>query len=136
MYSHSIQMLQSVRHIFIPAERKIPKIRIETRQADRLISQRIIVAIDSWPKHSRYPVVSIALLFFFFVVSLQLPSLGIPISIIFFWIWLQLPILFFFLHGIFRSIFHKCLGFPLPLMECIPISFFVHLFCSILFRWK
>lgn len=46
----------SVRHIFVPAERKIPKIRIETRQADRLISQRIIVAIDSWPRHSRYPV--------------------------------------------------------------------------------
>lgn len=46
----------SLRHIFVPAERKIPKIRIETRQADRLISQRIIVAIDSWPRHSRYPV--------------------------------------------------------------------------------
>nr|CAD7453909.1 unnamed protein product [Timema tahoe] len=43
------------RHIFVPAERKIPKIRIETRQADTLSSQRIIVAIDSWPRNSRYP---------------------------------------------------------------------------------
>ncbi|XP_046384891.1 exosome complex exonuclease RRP44 [Ischnura elegans] len=45
----------STRHLFVPAERKIPKVRIETRQADVLASQRIIVAIDSWPRHSRYP---------------------------------------------------------------------------------
>ncbi|XP_071443528.1 exosome complex exonuclease RRP44 [Hetaerina americana] len=45
----------STRHLFVPAERKIPKVRIETRQADVLSSQRIIVAIDSWPRHSRYP---------------------------------------------------------------------------------
>ncbi|GLG96173.1 Exosome complex exonuclease RRP44 [Gryllus bimaculatus] len=45
----------TVRHIFVPAERKIPKIRIETRQSEVLASQRIIVAIDSWPRHSRYP---------------------------------------------------------------------------------
>lgn len=43
------------RHIFVPAERKIPKIRIETRQAEQLKMQRIIVAIDQWPRHSRYP---------------------------------------------------------------------------------
>jgi len=47
-----------VRHIFVPAERKISKVRIETRQADTLSSQRIIVAIDSWPRNSRYPLVS------------------------------------------------------------------------------
>ncbi|XP_035905748.1 exosome complex exonuclease RRP44 [Anopheles stephensi] len=45
----------STRHIFVPAERKIPRIRIETRQAGTLLSQRIIVAIDQWPRHSRYP---------------------------------------------------------------------------------
>lgn len=45
----------SVRHIFIPAERKIPRIRIETRQAEKLYGQRIIVAIDQWPRHSRLP---------------------------------------------------------------------------------
>lgn len=43
------------RHLFVPAERKIPKIRIETRQAAALASQKIIVAIDSWPRTSRYP---------------------------------------------------------------------------------
>ncbi len=43
------------RHIFVPAEKKIPKIRIETRQSAVLLGQRIIVAVDSWPRHSRYP---------------------------------------------------------------------------------
>jgi len=47
-----------VRHIFVPAERKVPKVRVETRQADALSGQRIIVAIDSWPRNSRYPLVS------------------------------------------------------------------------------
>eukprot|EP00088_Acartia_fossae_P011168 TRINITY_DN15618_c0_g1_i4.p1 TRINITY_DN15618_c0_g1~~TRINITY_DN15618_c0_g1_i4.p1 ORF type:complete len:992 (-),score=249.26 TRINITY_DN15618_c0_g1_i4:1-2976(-) len=46
----------SNRHIFVAAEKKIPKVRIETRQSDKLIGQRIIVAIDSWPRSSRYPV--------------------------------------------------------------------------------
>ncbi|KAK6620525.1 hypothetical protein RUM43_010817 [Polyplax serrata] len=45
----------SVRHIFVPAESKIPKVRIETRQFEFLKNQRIVVAIDSWPRHSRYP---------------------------------------------------------------------------------
>ena len=43
------------RHLFTPAERRIPRIRIETRQAQTLIGQRIVVAIDFWPKHSKYP---------------------------------------------------------------------------------
>lgn len=43
----------STRHIFVPAERKIPKVRIETRQAEDLKMQRIIIAIDQWPRHSR-----------------------------------------------------------------------------------
>ncbi|XP_015122485.1 exosome complex exonuclease RRP44 isoform X2 [Diachasma alloeum] len=46
---------ENVRHLFVPAERKIPKVRIETRQAENLYKQRIIVAIDSWPRTSRYP---------------------------------------------------------------------------------
>ncbi|XP_033334555.2 exosome complex exonuclease RRP44-like protein Dis3 [Megalopta genalis] len=45
----------NVKHLFVPAERKIPKIRIETRQYELLRKQRIIVAIDSWPRNSRYP---------------------------------------------------------------------------------
>jgi len=43
------------RHVFVPAEKKIPKVRVETRQAAALAGQRVIVAIDSWPRHSRYP---------------------------------------------------------------------------------
>lgn len=46
---------ERTRHLFIPAEKRIPKIRIETRQAESLMSKRIIVAIDSWPRNSRYP---------------------------------------------------------------------------------
>ncbi|VDN03336.1 unnamed protein product [Thelazia callipaeda] len=42
--------------LFAAAERLIPRIRIETRQADRLLGKRVIVAIDSWPSDSRYPV--------------------------------------------------------------------------------
>ncbi|XP_066476116.1 exosome complex exonuclease RRP44 [Tiliqua scincoides] len=43
------------RHLFTPADRRIPRIRIETRQASVLEGQRIIVAIDGWPRNSRYP---------------------------------------------------------------------------------
>lgn len=42
-------------HLFVPADKKIPKIRIETRQSEFLKNQKIIVAVDSWPRHSRYP---------------------------------------------------------------------------------
>lgn len=51
--------LQSNRHLFVPAEKKVPKIRIETRQAEKLMGKRIIVVIDSWPKQSRYPQVNL-----------------------------------------------------------------------------
>ena len=46
---------EKTRHIFIPSEKRIPRIRIETRQADVLMSHRIIVSIDCWPRSSRYP---------------------------------------------------------------------------------
>ncbi|CAG10087.1 unnamed protein product [Tetraodon nigroviridis] len=49
------QIKESTRHLFTPADRCIPRIRIETRQASALAGQRIMVAIDGWPKHSRYP---------------------------------------------------------------------------------
>lgn len=54
---------QSTRHLFTPADPRIPRIRIETRQASALAGQRIMVAIDGWPKHSRYPNVSLRNLF-------------------------------------------------------------------------
>ncbi|KAK9499175.1 hypothetical protein O3M35_003675 [Rhynocoris fuscipes] len=43
------------RHLFIPAKRQIPKVRIETRQGEKLANQRIVVVIDNWPRNSRYP---------------------------------------------------------------------------------
>ncbi|CAO4376025.1 unnamed protein product [Caenorhabditis nigoni] len=43
------------RHLFCPAERLIPRIRIETEQAEILSQQRIVVAIDHWPRDSKYP---------------------------------------------------------------------------------
>uniref|UniRef100_A0A9J8BSZ9 Exosome complex exonuclease RRP44 n=1 Tax=Cyprinus carpio carpio TaxID=630221 RepID=A0A9J8BSZ9_CYPCA len=46
---------EATRHLFTPADRRIPRIRIETRQAANLAGQRIMVAIDGWPKNSRYP---------------------------------------------------------------------------------
>lgn len=46
---------ESTRHLFTPADRRIPRIRIETRQAETLEKQRIIVVIDGWPRNSRYP---------------------------------------------------------------------------------
>ncbi|KAI1899592.1 hypothetical protein AGOR_G00063380 [Albula goreensis] len=46
---------EATKHLFTPADRRIPRIRIETRQAAALEGQRIMVAIDGWPKHSRYP---------------------------------------------------------------------------------
>ncbi|VDN17785.1 unnamed protein product [Gongylonema pulchrum] len=46
----------STRVLFAAAERLIPRIRIETRQADRIRGKRVVVAIDSWPRDSRYPI--------------------------------------------------------------------------------
>lgn len=45
----------ATRHLFVASEKRIPKIRIETRQAETLKNQRIIVNIDCWPRDSRYP---------------------------------------------------------------------------------
>jgi exosome complex exonuclease DIS3/RRP44 len=40
---------------FFPIDRRIPRIRIRTRQAPQLVGQRIVVAIDSWEKTSKHP---------------------------------------------------------------------------------
>ncbi|ETW05835.1 hypothetical protein H310_03502 [Aphanomyces invadans] len=47
---------QTTNVLFVPVDRKIPKIRISTRQHDTLMDKRIVVAIDSWPVDSRFPV--------------------------------------------------------------------------------
>ena len=40
----------------VPMDKRIPKIRIRTRQADELMGKRVLVTIDSWDRDSRYPV--------------------------------------------------------------------------------
>lgn len=49
------RMIAQTRCLFIPGDRRIPVIRIETRQYETLKNQRILVTIDSWPRASRYP---------------------------------------------------------------------------------
>ncbi|KAJ6809856.1 exosome complex exonuclease RRP44-like protein A [Iris pallida] len=41
--------------LFVSKDRRIPKIRIQTRQLDNLLDKRIIVVVDSWDCSSRYP---------------------------------------------------------------------------------
>ncbi|KDQ11177.1 hypothetical protein BOTBODRAFT_68089 [Botryobasidium botryosum FD-172 SS1] len=38
-----------------PVDRRLPRIRIRTRQAPLLLEQKILVSIDRWEKTSRYP---------------------------------------------------------------------------------
>ncbi|KAG9232907.1 exosome complex exonuclease exoribonuclease-like protein [Amylocarpus encephaloides] len=40
----------------IPMDKKIPKIRVRTRQAGEIIGKRVLVTIDSWDRDSRHPV--------------------------------------------------------------------------------
>lgn len=40
----------------IPMDKRIPKIRLRTRQAEELLGKRVLVTIDSWDQDSRYPV--------------------------------------------------------------------------------
>ena len=40
----------------VPMDKKIPRIRIRTRQAGELLGKRVLVTIDSWDRDSRYPV--------------------------------------------------------------------------------
>lgn len=52
--SHS-PMGSTRRHTFVPAERCIPRVHLETRQANALLGKRILINIDSWPRSSRFP---------------------------------------------------------------------------------
>ena len=45
----------AVRLLAIPVDRRLPKIRIQTRQASALLDQRIVVVIDDWPIDSPHP---------------------------------------------------------------------------------
>ena len=42
--------------IFVPVDKRIPRVKIQTRQIENLLNQRIAVAIDSWDTTSRSPV--------------------------------------------------------------------------------
>ncbi|OQV16180.1 Exosome complex exonuclease RRP44 [Hypsibius exemplaris] len=46
----------STRYVFVPADRKIPLVRVETQQGDLLQGKRIVVAIDEWPRSSKLPI--------------------------------------------------------------------------------
>lgn len=47
--------VQTSHCLVVPIDRKIPKIKIQTRQQETLMDKRILVAIDSWPADSRFP---------------------------------------------------------------------------------
>ncbi|KAL8637754.1 MAG: hypothetical protein Q9228_005007, partial [Teloschistes exilis] len=40
----------------IPMDKRVPKIRLRTRQVDELVGKRVLVTVDSWDQDSRYPV--------------------------------------------------------------------------------
>ncbi|CAM9455731.1 unnamed protein product [Pylaiella littoralis] len=46
---------QATSALFMPVDRKIPWVRIQTRQRDVLSTKRILVAMDSWPAWCKYP---------------------------------------------------------------------------------
>jgi exosome complex exonuclease DIS3/RRP44 len=54
--SDSVKQGRKQQTVFLmPMDKRIPKIRIRTRQAGELIGKRVLVTIDSWDRDSRYP---------------------------------------------------------------------------------
>ncbi len=45
-------------HMFLPDNKKLPRVRIETRNVDRFDGKKIVIQIDQWPITSRFPIVS------------------------------------------------------------------------------
>ncbi|KAG9080496.1 exosome catalytic subunit dis3, partial [Ceratobasidium sp. 370] len=46
----------SAQTVFVtPVDRALPRIRLRTRQAPSLLGQKILVSLDRWDSHSRYP---------------------------------------------------------------------------------
>ncbi|EFA82959.1 putative exoribonuclease [Heterostelium album PN500] len=52
---NSVVTNQQQQLLFVAIDRRIPKIRIRSRQVSSVVGRRIVVAIDSWERHSRYP---------------------------------------------------------------------------------
>lgn len=59
-YCGSISVDNKILHgqwsMFIPVDKKIPRIRFRTSQRESLLNQRLIVVIDEWPVNSLYPI--------------------------------------------------------------------------------
>ena len=45
----------TVNALFVSSDKRIPKIRIQTRQFGNLANKRILVAVDSWDRTLRFP---------------------------------------------------------------------------------
>ncbi|KAF2862851.1 ribonuclease R [Piedraia hortae CBS 480.64] len=41
---------------FLPMDKRIPKVRVRTRQAGELLGKRVLVTIDDWDRTSRHPI--------------------------------------------------------------------------------
>ena len=55
--SAAINQARKQQTVFLlPMDKRIPKIRLRTRQAEALLGKRILVTIDAWDRDSRYPV--------------------------------------------------------------------------------
>ncbi|CAD6443306.1 c891b10f-38ec-4d24-a5f9-ff7a4d6a4a8f [Sclerotinia trifoliorum] len=55
--SQSVKQSRKQQTVFlIPMDKRIPKIRVRTRQAGEILGKRVLVTIDSWDRDSRYPV--------------------------------------------------------------------------------
>ncbi|KAI1330819.1 RNB domain-containing protein [Xylariaceae sp. FL0255] len=55
--SHGASQGRKQESVFlIPMDKKVPKIRIRTRQASELLGKRILVTLDNWNRDSRHPV--------------------------------------------------------------------------------
>ncbi|CAO1624165.1 unnamed protein product [Sympodiomycopsis kandeliae] len=55
VHSSALNTLGAQTLFATPVDRKVPRIRIRTRQASELIGQKILVALDDWRPTSRYP---------------------------------------------------------------------------------
>ncbi|MCO5565852.1 hypothetical protein L7F22_019527 [Adiantum nelumboides] len=53
--SSALSSLSAVSVFVIPLDRKIPRIRMRTRQAASLLGQKILVSLDDWRVTSKYP---------------------------------------------------------------------------------
>lgn len=54
--SSSSQGRKQANVFLIPMDKKIPKIRLRTRQVSELLGKRLLVTIDAWDRDSRHPI--------------------------------------------------------------------------------